>query len=230
MGEEKPSPLGSPSVELVASGLGLDVFVVEKDKIGYDGVFTSESIESTHKFVSFGVDLSQSNLPNDPLNKANRFRAICGTLRLLNRLITDCEIEPVSSTKQLVTLHLEADWDGHGHFDVNAETSPEFRHWVENNFLSEAQQGITETLAQVHSEITSKRRPHTLYSDRTEDGRLSITVPGENCQFYALNTYSDTTCGWEFNCHNMDFPIQQILTLVGIARVCDMIRAETACS
>jgi hypothetical protein len=61
-----------------------------------------------------------------------------------------------------------------------------------------------------------------------DKGRLVLDCPGKNnCCIHPDGwPSSDTPRGYDFTCHNVDTPMQQLTLIAGLAALCDLARAE----
>ena len=59
---------------------------------------------------------------------------------------------------------------------------------------------------------------------RLKNGRLIMNCPGDACGIHPENWYEENDKGYEFNCHNVDSPMQQITLLAGLAALHDEAR------
>lgn len=50
-----------------------------------------------------------------------------------------------------------------------------------------------------------------------DEGRFHISCPGDACEIFPDPMIIDETRGYEFTCHNLDSPIQQLTLLAGLA-------------
>jgi len=57
-------------------------------------------------------------------------------------------------------------------------------------------------------------------------GWLNVSCPGNACGLNPQSGYIEKDNGYEFSCHNVDTPMQQITLLAGLAALCDKARKE----
>ena len=59
-----------------------------------------------------------------------------------------------------------------------------------------------------------------------ENGWLNVSCPGDACGIQPAHSGTHRGLGYEFSCHNVDTPVQQITLLAGLAALHDRARKE----
>jgi len=60
-----------------------------------------------------------------------------------------------------------------------------------------------------------------------KNGWLNVSCPGNRCGLHPANNWGpEVNIGYEFSCHNVDTPMQQITIIAGLAALCDKAKKE----
>ena len=78
---------------------------------------------------------------------------------------------------------------------------------------------------------TKKVDKYDRYSFRAsvdyENGWLNVSCPGDACGLNPANSCGgEDGRGYEFSCHNVDSPMQQLTLIAGLAALCDKAKKE----
>lgn len=182
--------------------------------------------------VSLYIELCEKHLANATM-----------TINLLTQVLCGAFNDEVQSSnrKQQVDLETCCMNKTHGHA-VGGYISGEVREWLRklwhkgpnNNWMhfAPAPQEVIRAMRQTWSAVASKdlkRWTKDCNGAVTEDGRFILNCIGDACDLaiYPDNVYADDYGSVRFSCHNLDGARQQLTLLAGLAKLCELARAET---
>ncbi len=182
--------------------------------------------------VSLLLELSEAHLHNTTL-----------TIGLLTHtLLGDFADEAKNSNRmQQVDLETSCTHGLHGH-SVGGYISGQVREWLRkqwhkgpnDNWMHWAPmpKEVITAMRQTWSSLASKdlrRWASNCGGSITEDGRFILNCFGNACDLaiYPDNMAADEYDSVRFSCHNLDGARQQLTLLAGLAKLCELARAET---
>lgn len=183
--------------------------------------------------VSLHVELSEAHLHNAAL-----------TIGLLTHtLLGDFADEAKNSNRtQQVDLETSCAHGLHGH-SVGGYISGQVREWLRkqwhkgqnDNWMHWAPipKEVISAMRQTWTSLASKdlrRWANDCNGSITEDGRFILNCFGNACDLaiYPDNLCLDETDSVRFGCHNLDTARQQLTLLAGLAKLCELARAESS--
>ncbi|OGZ64566.1 MAG: hypothetical protein A3A98_03355 [Candidatus Staskawiczbacteria bacterium RIFCSPLOWO2_01_FULL_40_39] len=81
------------------------------------------------------------------------------------------------------------------------------------------------TWQKIHGELNSIDKMNT-FATVGSQGNIYISCPGDRTALHRSSGYSRVEKGYEFTCHNVDTPAQQLTLLAGLGALCDRARKE----
>jgi len=154
------------------------------------------------------------------------------TLDILTRCLHGgIEINKLTSSKKnqllsLSTIYREGPHGG----SLDGEISPCFASWIEtlgNEYRFE--QTINNMKYAENKMFGLDKegfRMHEFDAFVRGKNRLCIGVPGDRTSIHPSGWYYEKDRGYEFSCHNVDNPAQQLELIIGLASICDKYREE----
>ena len=181
--------------------------------------------------VSFCIELCEKHLHN-----------ATATIHLLTQtLLSDFGPDPVSSNRaQQVDLETCCAHVPHGH-SVGGYISGHLREWLRKQWHNTPAKGwmgfapmperVVAAMRQTWSAVApkeQKRWASDCSGSITEDGRFILNCFGNACDLaiYPDNVWGDRHDSVRFGCHNLDGARQQLTLLAGLAKLCELARAE----
>lgn len=140
-----------------------------------------------------------------------------------------------SSRKQILTFSTGF---RQGFYPLCGIYSPHFADWIRSTgefSPGERMDDVAKAMLSTWKKMNGFKKngsiyPHTeseFWVSAYDSGWLNITCPGDACGLHPASTYVDNHGGYEFSCHNMDTPIQQLTLLAALAKLDMKCREET---
>ncbi len=93
--------------------------------------------------------------------------------------------------------------------------------------IREMTSAMVKTWKKIHGRFDDLDKMNTWAKISGNNGWLSINCPGDRTSLYPSHNYGLATGrGYEFSCHNVDSPTQQLTLLAGLSALCDKARRE----
>ncbi len=148
---------------------------------------------------------------------------ISATFSVLTTWLHFCEIETSVSYPQLMTFETLTRQGMHGG-SLNGDISIPFKAYLESLgdiYLHE----ISTATKSAHNQMFGyKEFYESSFNSYISKGRFIIDCPGNATGLHPSDWYDEKGKGFEFSCHNVDSPAQQLTLIVGLAVLCDMAR------
>lgn len=156
-------------------------------------------------------------------------KAISASLTVLTIYLRCYEIETSTPYPQLMTFQTITEEGMHGG-SLSGEISIPLYNFLkafgEHAELSE----VIRAMKIAHDTMVGNRELYQYSFDAyVKKGHFIINCPGDACGLNPSDWYTHEGQGYEFSCHNVDSPIQQLTLLVGLATLNDMARRELKC-
>lgn len=138
--------------------------------------------------------------------------------------------ETNSSLPQLMIINtiIKRDTMGHGG-SLGGEFSVPMVNWMRlfepNTILSEMLQAMKGAYKRMFGLDKFDEYSFSAYISN-EKGGFNNSCPGDACGLYSESLHIDKYQGYEFSCHNVDTPMQQLTLLAGLAALHDRARRE----
>jgi len=155
-------------------------------------------------------------------------RAISASLNIFSTLASFPERETQAKFPQLMTVNVATREGMHGG-SLSGECSIPFAKWAEKfyrgerNFVPEVLEAMKSSYH--HMFGLSEFEVHDFYA-HMNNGFFFTSCPGNACGLHATSQRLQEDRGYEFSCHNIDTPMQQITLLAGLAALHDKARKE----
>lgn len=137
-----------------------------------------------------------------------------------------------SSLYQLLTVHTHTSKGMHGG-SLWGEYSIPLVRWLasfeQRTTIPQMVQAMKMTYRMIHDELIEFDEYYFKASVDYENGWLNISCPGDACGLYPGRNAGygiQRGFGYEFSCHNVDSPMQQLVLLAGLAALHDRAREE----
>lgn len=162
--------------------------------------------------------------------KWNPAFAISASLNLIFRRLYQPEVQPVGEKLQLLTVTLVTDYGQYGGALSGAYSIPLVK-WLSSKFDEDIPE-MVDAMRTSYERFFGKDKllVHTSRFGafvNGEGGGLNVDCPGDAC---GLNPSSrglrGDGRGYEFSCHNVDSPAQQLTLLAGLAALHDAVERE----
>ncbi|MFA5368543.1 MAG: hypothetical protein WC303_00865 [Candidatus Paceibacterota bacterium] len=151
------------------------------------------------------------------------FHAICSSLQIFANMAEIFDGSISTKNNQLLTFKLVCG-EGQGHYPISGSYGVEFCNWLNTMPDYYEFKDVILAMWNVHTHIYN--RDAAIYCLSFEahvrsSAWLILSCPGDACGIFPVDSWEPGK-GMEFECHNMDTPIQQILLLVGLAVLSDL--------
>jgi len=132
-----------------------------------------------------------------------------------------------SSLTQLLTLTTKTGHGDHGG-SLWGEISIPLAKWIESIGEEVELPEMIHAMKTTHEFMMGPENfPEYYFRARSaRDGRFVSDCPGDACGLHPADWYKREDHGYEFGCHNVDTPIQQLTLLAGLAALHDSARKE----
>ncbi len=152
--------------------------------------------------------------------------AISASFTIFTRWLEYCEIETSASCPQLLTVQTITEIGTHGG-SLSGDISIPMRKWLES--LGERVELLEMTRAmKIAYDRMFGLRDYDQYSFNAyaANGRFIADCPGDRCGLHPSDWYARKEEGYEFSCHNVDSPVEQITLLAALGALRDRARKE----
>ncbi len=165
--------------------------------------------------------------------------AISASFTVLTVWLKYCEIETSASFPQLLTVQTITQGGPHGG-SLSGDISIPLRNWLDfcsrldcytmPNIRTERKcPKIIEAMTIAYDQMIGLRdyqREFSFNAYVTEGGRFIANCPGDACGLHPSDWYDNKGQGFEFSCHNVDSPMQQITLIAALAVLHDIARKK----
>jgi hypothetical protein len=174
------------------------------------------------------------------LHGGPRLRASTLTIHVL--LLVFCvlvEDKTPSNQSQQIDIQTRADHaaEVYGHA-VSGYVSPSMRRWLlrhvaraKEHSYAPLPQAVADAMYVTWKAVSGAEKmppKNMFYGSITSDGRFSLNCPGNACDLaiYPDQVYGGIDTSVRFSCHNLDEAHQQLTLLAGLAKLCELARAD----
>jgi len=151
--------------------------------------------------------------------------AISATFTVLTTWLRYCEIDTHSPYAQLLTFNTMTREGLHGG-SLSGDISIPMKKILESLGDRVELPLVSKAMVDAHSKMMGGLKPFEIYNSASyvENGRFIINCPGDATGLHPSDWYDDKDHGFEFSCHNVDTPTQQLTLLVGLAALHDIVK------
>ncbi|MFA5084058.1 MAG: hypothetical protein WC475_01570 [Candidatus Paceibacterota bacterium] len=155
--------------------------------------------------------------------------AISASFSVFLMLLHSCEKDTSASSPQLMTVKTMTKAEAHGG-SLAGDISIPLRQWLcsigqnDNGQIPE----MVQAMQIAYDKMLGLREWHkfSFRASVRKNGGFVNDCPGDACGLHPYDWYMEEGKGYEFSCHNVDSPMQQITLLAGLAALCDRARRE----
>lgn len=152
--------------------------------------------------------------------------AISASFTVLTGWLRFCEIETFAFYPQLLTVQTITEEGPHGG-SLSGEISIPMRNWLESLGERAELSEMTRVMKIAYDRMFGLRDLNMYRFDAyATNGRFIANCPGDACGLHPSDWYARKEEGYEFSCHNVDSPAQQITLLAALAALNNRARKE----
>lgn len=147
------------------------------------------------------------------------FYSISASLQVFANMAEIFEEKTSSIKNQLLSFYLICG-HGQGHYPIAGSYGIEFCNWLNTANDYHQFDEVIQAMWDVHKHIQNDKTDNYRFDFQAyvdKHAWLILTCPGDACGIHPTDYNWEPGQGREFDCHNMDTPIQQIMLLVGLA-------------
>ena len=152
---------------------------------------------------------------------------ISASFTVLTKLLWNCKTDTSAASPQLLTVDTTTREGMHGG-SLDGKISIPLRIWLSSfNSRTEIPE-VVQAMITAYDQMLGLRDFH-IFNFRfyvRDNGKFIADCPGDACGIHPSNWYAEKGKGYEFSCHNVDTPMQQITLLSGLATLHDKARKE----
>lgn len=156
----------------------------------------------------------------------NEVSQISASFTVLTGWLRFCETETSVAYPQLLTVHTITQ-EGMGGGSLSGDISIPMHNWLkslgESVELTDAMRAMEIAHNKMYGLSEYARYRFNAY---TSDGKFIVNCPGDACGLHPSGWYENKEQGFEFSCHNVDTPMQQIMLLSALAILQNIARKE----
>ncbi len=152
---------------------------------------------------------------------------ISASFTVLGMLLGHCENNTSAQFPQLMTVQTVTRRDMHGG-GLGGDIGIPLRQWLVSGCSREDASEISKAMKLAYGKMLGLRfyNDWDFRVDIRESGGLVLDCPGDACGIHPCDWYFTEGKGYEFSCHNVDTPAQQLTLLAGLAALHDKARKE----
>lgn len=152
--------------------------------------------------------------------------AISASFSILTGWLRFCEIETSAIFPQLLTVQTISEEGMHGG-SLSGDISIHMRIWLESLGERVELTEMTRAMKIAYSQMFGSR-DYNMYrfNAYATNGRFIANCPGDACGLHPSDWYARKGEGYEFSCHNVDSPAQQITLLAGLGALINRAQKE----
>lgn len=196
--------------------------------------------ESCDECKGFGKDKHEekclycNGTGREKVFKTKRAYAICASLCLLFELApqrwekkfkTDCDFPQLLILETSIQKNIQHGGTFGGIYSVPLVKF--LASFEPNTEICEMINAMTSAHKKMFGKFDSFNKCYTWAKVAYKHGWLNVSCYGDACGLHPANSFvSENECGYRFDCHNVDTPMQQIILISGLAALCDKARKE----
>lgn len=175
--------------------------------------------KGTGKDVEFEFTCISCHGSGHPVNYDwERIQAVSASMTILTDSINHFPPEKNTTSTQIqllspVTFKMK---DAHPLFGQMSRELVDWFREKKNTVLAEPTEAVRIAWRTMMNE-SDDFNSYTLEVNLRDEGRFHISCPGDACEIFPDPMRIDEERGYEFTCHNLDSPIQQLTLLAGLA-------------
>lgn len=148
--------------------------------------------------------------------------AICCSLEILTTLFENTEKNYKTDKNQLLAFRVTTGRN----FSIGGSYGKEFCYWLNSFKEGRVFPGVIKAMKEVYTFIYKRNDYYGFNAYVGHNAWLIINCPGDACGIHPERHSLGEDQGFEFSCHNVDGPGQQLMLLTGLAVLNDMARKE----
>lgn len=153
---------------------------------------------------------------------------LSASLNVLTRYLSSPSKETSANFPQLITLRTKTDNDQHGG-SLWGKISQNLHNHIKSLNEHSLNKIITPAMVVSYQRMffSASFLKSFFVTERQSNGGLSLNCFGDRSGIFPDEGWSNTNEGYEFTCHNVDSPMQQIALIAGLAALHDSARKAT---
>jgi len=154
-------------------------------------------------------------------------RNFSASLTILTSHLTQPGSKTSANFPQLLTLETKTDYDQHGG-SLWGVISLNLHNYIKSLDTSSLNEICTSAMVDCYQKmfIEASFFRHYFSTEKLKNGGLALNCHGDRSGIFPDTGWHNTNEGYEFECHNIDSPIQQIALIAGLAALNDSARKE----
>jgi hypothetical protein len=150
--------------------------------------------------------------------------ALSATLSVLTRCFEYTESQTGCERTQLMTIQTICEHRSNGG-SLSGEFSQHVAEYLTSVYQSKSVGGVLEAMKTSWTHMTdSVESSRFMAYVNSDNGGLNTSCPGDACGLHPSGYRGSEIKGYEFSCHNVDSPTQQLTLIAGLAALHDLVR------